>query len=143
SGVELTGVGFVDHSDGFASGWVVNDPQGCNSTAASAHCRVRLYRSSDGGASWIPIFDHADLGAVSIVDFRTVFAVAAVAGCSGYPDSCGSDLWRTADGGATWSVVSRTATPIWDVRFADAREGYLSRLDGFGLAGTGVIAHTA
>ena len=143
SDVELTGVGFVDRTDGFASGWVVNDPQGCNSTAASPRCRVRLYRSIDGGDSWIPIFDHADLGAVSIVDFRTVFAVAAVADCNGYPDSCGSDLWRTADGGATWSVVSRSSTPIWDVRFADAHEGYLSRLDGSGLAGTGVIAHTA
>jgi photosystem II stability/assembly factor-like uncharacterized protein len=79
---------------------------------------------------------------VSIVDSRTVFAAVAVPNCVGYVDSCGSDLWRTTDGGITWSMMWRSATAIWDVHFANAHEGFLTRLSGAGLVGTATILHT-
>jgi photosystem II stability/assembly factor-like uncharacterized protein len=142
SGVELTGIGFADEANGFAGGWLVDDPHGCNRNAASAQCRSALYRSVDAGASWTRVLDGAFVSAVSIIDSRSVFAVVAVPDCIGYIDSCGSDLWRSTDGGMTWSVVWRSATAIWDVRFADANEGFLTRLTSPGLTGTALILHT-
>jgi photosystem II stability/assembly factor-like uncharacterized protein len=138
---DITRVTPTSH-EGYDGTWLVNSPQGCNRTALSARCRSRLYRTSDGGGSWTPILERSYLGAISILDSSTLFAVAAAADCSGYPDTCGSDLWRTLDAGATWSLVSQTATPMWDVRFANLHEGYAARLKGPGLAGTAVIVHT-
>lgn len=142
AGVEVTGIGFADQTNGFAGGWLVDDPPGCNRTAASARCRSALYRSVDGGTSWTRILDGPYVSPVSIVDSRTVLAVVTVSDCRGDIDTCASELQRSSDGGTTWSVVWRSATAIWDVHFADTHEGFLTRLSGPGLTGTAVILHT-
>ncbi|HEV2012044.1 MAG TPA: hypothetical protein VGS17_13575 [Candidatus Limnocylindria bacterium] len=144
AGVQLDAIGFIDAERGFARGWIVGDPKGCNGVAGSPRCRSAIYRSSDGGLSWTLALARLGIRAVSVVDSHLVFAAVMAPECgTANSDTCGGDLLRSDDGGASWSVVWRSATQLWDVQFTDAEEGFAVRLAGTGLAGTAEVLHTS
>ncbi len=142
---QLTNVGFVDAQHGFAEGWIVADPPGCNGgLAISPRCRSAIYRSDDGGDTWSLKTVRPSIGALSIVDSNRLFAIGMAPECgNAYPDTCGGDVLRSDDGGASWRVVWRSPTQLWDLQFADAEIGYAVRLAGNGLVGKAQIMRTS
>ena len=59
-----------------------------------------LYRSSDGGSTWLPVAAVPRQGTVSAVAVDPVDANHVYVG---FADAAGYPLWHSADGGATWS----------------------------------------
>jgi photosystem II stability/assembly factor-like uncharacterized protein len=144
TGAHLDAVGFIDADHGFARGWLVNDPSGCNSVASSPRCRYAIYRTDDGGVTWSHVLVRPGIGALSIISSHVIFAVAMAPECGdAYVDACGGDVLRSDDGGMSWRVVWRSPTQLWSLEFADAETGYAVRLAGNGLVGRAQVIRTS
>lgn len=117
----------ADSVDHFEDAWFVDSLQGWVTAFNTATVSVDLYRTADGGRTWLRvphITTHtASAGGVSDVQFLST--------STGYLDTIqptgpGAELEITRDGGLHWTQVStsrlpdRQGLPIGRVRFLDA-----------------------
>jgi photosystem II stability/assembly factor-like uncharacterized protein len=68
-----------------------------------------IYKTTDGGASWFPVFDDQPYLAVAEIVFdpfdpETLFAATGDPNISGYP-FIGDGIYKTTDGGQTWTQL--------------------------------------
>lgn len=71
-----------------------------------------IFKSTDGGLSWNPIFDQQPFLAIGCLTFdptdaNTIFAGTGDPNISGYP-FIGNGVWKSMDGGDTWSHLGLT-----------------------------------
>src|SRR5262249_54716324 len=65
--------------------------------------RSGVYRSTDGGQSWVPITSSIDTASFSSIAVDPSNAARLFI-------SSGSDVWRSTDGGATWTLLTWPTT---------------------------------
>ena len=97
---------------------------------------TRVLRSTDGGASWTPVFPTWQLTATSLEVTGAFFLTASDAWAEtehGWPAQLGvTTTWETTDGGATWHQGTSlpggppygTAPAFDEFAFADAEYGF-------------------
>jgi photosystem II stability/assembly factor-like uncharacterized protein len=73
-----------------------------------------VFKSTDGGSNWTPIFDHApslSIGAVAVSPTGpdTLYVGTGEANAAG-DTYAGDGLWRTTDGGSSWEHLGLEAT---------------------------------
>jgi photosystem II stability/assembly factor-like uncharacterized protein len=106
------GMSFISESTGYLLGtrWMESDP-------------VLLYRTTDGGLSWQPVFGSR----ASIL--KAIITVSFVDSCTGWVG--GGVIMKTTDGGETWNMQSESA--------AVRKFFFLDELQGFAAGGTKVL----
>lgn len=80
------------------------------------YARGGVWRTTDGGNSWQPIFDNQSflsIGAITIDpnDNNTVYVGTGDLNISGYA-STGDGLWRSTNGGNTWTNIGLANTKV-------------------------------
>ena len=75
-----------------------------------------VWKTTDGGAQWLPIFDKQTFLAISDIEIdpknsNTIYVATGDLNISGYP-SIGDGLYKSTDGGATWKNIGLGATSI-------------------------------
>jgi photosystem II stability/assembly factor-like uncharacterized protein len=127
-GTFIRALGFIDEKRGFIGNVGTDYYPGVSD-------KQPLYRTEDGGASWIPVTapgieSVAGICGIDIVPQRRVFQGTAVtshvvhaAGRVGGP----AMILRSLDSGMNWSVIdlSKQAGMILDVKFFDAQTGFV------------------
>ena len=122
----ILGVGFADQSHG----WVISQPQTPAPTLTATVLSV--YRTTDGGLTWVPSTMTAHpVGGVR-VDRATFDFVSPTHGWMLLDDSSDAnvsrgEVFQTIDGGATWT--GGTATAFGVVRFMTSNDGYIATQD--------------
>jgi photosystem II stability/assembly factor-like uncharacterized protein len=100
-------VAFLDAN----SGWAITPPEGWMKTPI---VRDSLYRTSDGGRTWLLVQKDLPLGypvtGLLILDANNAFATQYTNGTPGAVNLPGNEVLRTSDGGRTWKVVGREQT---------------------------------
>ena len=85
---------------------VAGDPNTYYAGAASGG----LWKSSDGGIHWDPVFDKQPVSSVGAIAVAPSDVNVVYAGTGEYTTSSGGDgIFRSTDGGATWARVATTA----------------------------------
>lgn len=100
------------HFESLSNGWVIG--QGFDGAA--------LFRTQDGGASWIPV-----------TDFQGTYVAVDFADASGWAASYNGTVYRTTDAGNSWSEIQipGSALSVRDLDFWDASIGYVVGASGF------------
>lgn len=101
---ELNGLGMYDYYD-------VDAISGTEAFAAS---ETRIWRTTNAGASWLPItpFPHNDYHAIDFPHPTTGFAA-------------GTGLVKSVDGGVTWSWLYNPPSRVWGMDFVDQQNGWI------------------
>ncbi len=89
-----TKLGFTSDYDYTINGIAVTQDNGNVYLATSS----ALFRSTDGGSSWSPIYDIQNARNVRVTANNTIF-------CNAYYDASDSQLYYSSDQGTTWSTV--------------------------------------
>jgi photosystem II stability/assembly factor-like uncharacterized protein len=124
-------LGFVNARDGWMIGFANRGipSVGCMATAPAnaPSCRSLLFRTRDGGATWLLLGERAllpsrgmSLQQLQMIDLEHGWMLEMKL-CVG-SDNC-FDLIRTADGGVSWTTL-RTETHFVKLRFVDNLHGW-------------------
>jgi photosystem II stability/assembly factor-like uncharacterized protein len=75
-----------------------------------------LWKTTDAGKTWKPIFDDQPFLAISVIEFdptnpNTIFVGTGDHNVSGYP-FLGDGVWKSTDAGATWKNIGLAQTNI-------------------------------
>lgn len=109
-GAMHSAVNFVDAAHGWEVGGSIDLPN--LSSSAGADVPVPLFRTDDGGNTWLPVStdlllasSYGQVQDLYFIDLRNGFAIAV----TGVPDyglwTYQANLLETADGGVTWTLV--------------------------------------
>lgn len=112
--VHLTRMSFLDPS----RGWVAAAE--CPPRTSAGACRVRVYRTEDGGATWAQAarFLLSPSG-LSFADAETGWLVGSI-GTNCGSQTCPNVIMLTKDGGLTWDRVSTVSVDLVDVAAVSA-----------------------
>jgi hypothetical protein len=101
-GVTFTPMGGISHNDGLAIDFT--DPRRLNLIATGHETNRKIYKSSDGGASFIDIGTNFPNGAKFTSGCFSIDDKTYVVACTGWGPGQGG-IWRTTDGGTNWTQV--------------------------------------
>lgn len=113
SGIDLTGVSFVDHLRGWAVGTNVEDGESF------------IIKTTDGGTTW---------SLVDVIGASYLFTCDFVDANNGWAAGSTGTVWHTSDGGATWSPQALPQatwkTEVCDLDFVNGTQGWLVTNEG-------------
>lgn len=115
-------ISWVDSSEAWLSGTA---PYACTNAGTSL-CRPVLLQTTDGGQTWIQVYQGAPSGVLSQVSFVSAtegYAVGTGAACDPTVSNCNA-LLRTTDAGHTWTTVAGAPYPD-ALDFLDSSRGWV------------------
>ncbi|MEA2700668.1 MAG: hypothetical protein QOI66_4939 [Myxococcales bacterium] len=113
NGVTFTALGNAHHIDSVSVD--LGDPARLTLLAGGHEQKQTLYRSADGGKTWLNVGMNLPAGTNFCTNALVIDRNIHLVGCSGYAG--GTDgVFRTTDGGQTWKQVSTASAaglPLW------------------------------
>lgn len=113
NGATFAALGDSHHIDSVSADFT--DPQRMTLLAGGHEQKQTLYRSTDGGNTWINVGLNLPNGTDFCTTALVLDAQTHLVGCSGYAGGI-DGVFRTTDGGKTWSprtTLSASGLPLW------------------------------